>query len=89
MQAIQRLLLLLSFLALANSVNAQWINEIHYDDNLSDENEGIEITGIAGLDLSCYSLVFYNGFNDEVYKTVNLSGIISNQACSYGTICWY
>ncbi len=38
-----------------------WINEIHYDDSGADANEGIEIAGPAGLDLSNYCIQPYNG----------------------------
>lgn len=38
-----------------------WINEIHYDNDGGDVNEGIEIAGPAGLDLSNYCVQPYNG----------------------------
>ena len=30
-----------------------WVNELHYDNGGSDMNEGFEIAGAAGTDLSC------------------------------------
>jgi len=38
-----------------------WINEIHYDNNGTDANEGIEIVGPVGLDLDNYCVQPYNG----------------------------
>ncbi|MCP4484028.1 MAG: hypothetical protein GY823_05635, partial [Flavobacteriaceae bacterium] len=55
-----------------------FINELHYDDAGADENEGFEIAGPAGTDLSNYSVEFYNGSNGELYDTVNLSGTLPN-----------
>ena len=63
-----------------------FINEIHYDDASADEGEAIEIAGTAGLDLSAYTLVLYNGNNGTVYNTVALSGIIPDQDDGYGTV---
>lgn len=53
-----------------------WINEFHYDNGGSDVNEFVEIAGPAGLDLSGWSVVAYNGSNGNSYATVNLSGVI-------------
>ncbi len=42
-----------------------WINEIHYDNDGTDVNEGVEIAGTAGSVLTNYALVFYNGTKRE------------------------
>ncbi len=63
-----------------------FINEIHYDNSGADANEGVEIAGPAGIDLSTYSLVLYNGSNSLVYNTVALSGTISDQQNGFGTV---
>lgn len=67
-----------------------WINEIHYDNASSDLNEGVEIAGPDGLDLSGYKVVFYNGSSSQrsVYKTQNLSGTISASSNGIGFI-WF
>lgn len=67
-----------------------FINEIHYENNGADVNEGFEIAGPAGLDLSGYSVVLYNGFGagGSVYDTVNLSGIFTNQQNGFGAV-WF
>ena len=62
-----------------------FINEIHYDNASSDVNEGVEIAGTAGLDLSEYKLVLYNGNGGGAYNTVPLSGFLPDQDNGYGT----
>ena len=54
---------------LAQSV---YINEIHYDNISTDVNESIEIMGTANADLSNYSIVLYNGSNNETYGNKDL-----------------
>ncbi len=65
-----------------------FINEIHYDDAGTDAGEAVEIAGVAGTDLSGYSLVFYNGNGGGVYATQELSGVIDNQDDGYGTLAF-
>ena len=64
----------------------QWINEIHYDNTSTDVNECIEIAGPAGTDMSCYSIVLYNGNTGALYDTDALSGLIPDEGCGYGAI---
>ncbi len=65
-----------------------FINEIHYDNYSSDVNEGVEVAGPAGSDLSGWSLHFYNGSSSsgKVYKTTDLAGIVPNQQDGFGTL---
>ncbi len=72
----------------AHTIVAQtvFINEIHYDNNSTDTNEAVEIAGPANTDLSSYSLVFYNGKNQSTYKTVALSGSITDIQNGYGVL---
>ncbi|MDN3723506.1 hypothetical protein QRD02_03855 [Aequorivita sp. SDUM287046] len=63
-----------------------WINEFHYDNAGTDQDEFIEIAGPAGLDLSTYSIELYNGVNRQVYNTTSLSGTIPDQSNGIGTI---
>jgi SprB repeat len=56
-----------------------WINEIHYDNTGTDVAEGIEIAGTAGLDLSKYQIVLYNGNDGTAYNTLTLTGAIDNE----------
>lgn len=62
-----------------------WINEIHYDNNGSDTQEGVEIAGVAGTNLNGMSLTFYNGNGGAVYDTVLLGGTLPDQQNGHGT----
>ncbi|QDU65325.1 endonuclease [Engelhardtia mirabilis] len=64
---------------------ALWINELHYDDSGTDANEGVELAGTAGLDLSGWTVVAYNGNGGGSYKTVNATGTLTNQQGGFGT----
>lgn len=65
-----------------------FINEIHYENTGSDINEGIEISGPAGLDLNGYEIRFYNN-DGTLYGTIlSLSGIIPDQQNGLGTL-WF
>lgn len=79
---------LLALLAplLTATANAAFINELHYDNAGTDVGEGVEIAGLAGLDLDGYSLQFYNGSSGSVYRSVTLSGVITDQANGFGTL---
>lgn len=63
-----------------------WINEFHYDNDGSDSGEFIEVAGTAGVDLSGWSLVGYNGSNGRVYGAINLAGVIADQQNGFGTL---
>lgn len=65
-----------------------WINEFHYDNTAADVNEGVEIAGAAGTDLSCYEIIAYNGAGGASYASITLSGIIPEEGCGYGAI-WF
>lgn len=69
-----------------------YINEIHYDNAGTDTGEAIEIAGVAGTDLSGYTLVLYNGSNTPgaapTYSTVNLSGVIDDEGQGYGAVAF-
>ena len=63
-----------------------WINEFHYDDSGKDQGEFVEVAGAAGTDLAGWQLLGYNGKNGNVYRTVNLSGVIPDQGAGLGTL---
>ncbi len=56
-----------------------WINEFHYDNVGTDVGEFIEVAGTAGIDLTNYQLVLYNGNGGVQYGTLNLTGVIDNE----------
>lgn len=78
-------ILLLPFLSFSQE---PWINEIHYDNDGGDINEGIEIAGPAGTNLACYELIPYNGSGGASYSITTLSGIIPDEGCGYGAV-WF
>ena len=65
-----------------------FINEIHYDNSGADTNEGIEVAGPSGTDLTGWSLALYNGTASRlsVYETVGLSGIIPQEDSGIGAV---
>jgi subtilisin-like proprotein convertase family protein/endonuclease/exonuclease/phosphatase family metal-dependent hydrolase len=65
-----------------------WINEFHYDNSSTDIDEGVEIAGPAGADLSGYSVIFYDGLNGGTYGSLALSGLIDNEQCGHGAL-WF
>ncbi len=64
---------------------AVFVNEIHYDNAGVDQDEGIELAGPAGTDLSAYSIELYNGYDGRRYSTVTLSGSLPDEENGYGT----
>jgi len=65
-----------------------WINELHYDNASVDAAEGVEVAGPAGLNLTGWSLVAYNGNGGAISvsaSTVNLTGVLPNQMNGFGT----
>jgi hypothetical protein len=65
-----------------------WINELHYDNTSSDTNEGVEIAGVAGTDLSNYRLVFYEGNDGGVDDEEALMGIVDDERLGFGAV-WF
>jgi len=63
-----------------------WINEFHYDNDGTDTNEFVEVAGAAGSNLTGWSVVGYNGNGGSSYKSVNLSGTITDQQGGLGTL---
>jgi len=83
-----RLSILFIFTSIQFCSYSQWINEIHYDNASGDLNEGFEIAGAAGTDLSCFEVILYNGNGGASYVTIALSGIIPDEGCGFGAI-WF
>ena len=63
-----------------------WINELHYENSGADSNEGVEVAGPAGTDLSGWSLVAYDGADGTAYGTVNLSGVLPDTQNGIGVL---
>ncbi|NJN05755.1 MAG: lamin tail domain-containing protein [Rhodobacteraceae bacterium] len=80
------LLAVSAWMSMATSASAVWINEIHYDNTGGDLYEFIEVAGLAGENLSGWSIVLYNGAGGAVYSSIPLSGAIANQSNGFGTL---
>ena len=63
-----------------------WINEFHYDNVGADQGEFVEIVGPAGLDLSGWVVVGYNGNGGRRYKTIALTGSIADEGSGFGVL---
>ncbi len=63
-----------------------FINEIHYDNAGTDTGEAIEIAGPAGIDLTGWSLILYNGNGGAPYRTASLTGSLPDQGDGFGTL---
>ena len=63
-----------------------WINELHYDNDGTDIDEGFEIAGKTGTDLKDWSVALYNG--GDVYGTVALTGLLPDQVNGSGAL-WF
>jgi hypothetical protein len=63
--------------------DAIWINEIHYDNDGTDTGEGIEVAGVAGLDLTQYEIELYN--EGVAYDLIALTGSLPDQQNGLGT----
>ncbi|MDQ3036567.1 MAG: lamin tail domain-containing protein [Myxococcota bacterium] len=64
-----------------------WINELHYDDDAGDVEEGVEVAGPAGTALAGYTVVPYNGATGASYTPIAaLSGTIPDQGGGFGTV---
>lgn len=58
----------------AGTTSRVFINEIHYDNVGTDTGEFIEIANTAGVDLTGWSVVLYNGADGRSYNTIAISG---------------
>ena len=65
-----------------------WINEIHYDNSGADVNEGFEIAGRAGTDLSGWRLLAYNGNGGTLYGDMTLNGVLVDDGSAFGFLCF-
>ncbi|MCA9977957.1 MAG: hypothetical protein KC413_19485, partial [Anaerolineales bacterium] len=63
-----------------------FINEIHYDNDLGDVGEAIEIAGPAGTDLTDWDIILYNGNGGGTYNTTILTQTIPNLQNGCGVV---
>ncbi|WP_338218494.1 DUF5689 domain-containing protein [Algoriphagus sp. oki45] len=79
-------LILLGLLPFSGWSQEVFINEIHYDNSGTDTGEAIEIAGPAGIDLTGWSIVLYNGSGGAAYDTKNLNGTIPDSGNGFGFV---
>ena len=72
----------------AGGSGTPWINELHYDNGGGDVGEFVEVAGPAGLDLSGYELVGYNGNGGVTYHTEPLTGTLADQGGCVGSLAF-
>ncbi len=78
---------LLAGARLAVADTTVFINEIHYDNAGADLNEGIEIAGPAGTNLTGWKVVPYNGSGGTQYTPApTLSATLASTCGSYGVL---
>lgn len=61
-------------------------SEIHYDNVGVDTGEAIEIEGPAGMDVTGWTIVLYDGTNKTAYSTQTLSGTIPATCAPRGVV---
>lgn len=64
-----------------------WINEIHYKNAGTDQDEGVELAGTAGGSLADYVLYFYRDVS-TIYAQQTLSGIFPDEQNGCDTL-WF
>ena len=62
----------------ASPIPNVFINEVHYDNSGADQDEFVELAGVAGLNLAGWSLHFYNGDNGNEYKEYTFTNWLLN-----------
>ena len=65
-----------------------WVNELHYDNVGIDQDEGVEIAGPAGADLSGWLLLSYEGAGGTIVGTTFLTGTLPDQSNGFGAL-WF
>ncbi|MEM9953116.1 MAG: ExeM/NucH family extracellular endonuclease [Chloroflexota bacterium] len=78
------ILMLGVFAIQAQTTTQVFVNEFHYDNDGTDEGEFIEIAATAGIDLTGYSVVLYNGSSSQrsPYDTIDLTGETVTDECA-------
>ncbi|MEE2664217.1 MAG: endonuclease [Myxococcota bacterium] len=70
------------------SPTGPWINEVHYDNTGTDQQEGFEIAGPAGSDLLGWQVVTYNGNGGGTTATIDLAGVLTDDGSGFGFL-WF
>jgi len=62
------------------------IAEFHYDNTGTDSGEAIEISAPAGMDLTGWQIVLYNGNDGAAYNTTTLNGVVPASCTTRGVL---
>lgn len=62
-----------------------YINELHFNNKITDIDKGIEIAGLAGIDLENYLLAIYTN-QSNLDRIIDLSGLVPDQVLGYGAV---
>jgi len=68
------------------AVPTVYISEIHYDNTGTDADERIEINGPAGMNVTGWQIVLYNGNGGASYNTTTLNGTIPTTCTTRGVL---
>ena len=69
-----------------SGISEIWINEFHYDNVSSDVGEFVELAGTAGIDLSDYEIILYNGGDSDEYGSITLFGVLPDEVNGFGAL---
>src|SRR5882672_2499674 len=72
--------------SMATAQNAVRISEFHYDNTGADTGEAVEVSAPAGMDLTGWSVVLYNGAGGASYATLNMSGPVPATCDARGVV---
>lgn len=67
----------------ATTPAALYVTEVHYDNDGTDVDEGVEIGGVEGASLEGWRVVLYNGANGEAYDEVALAGVLGTSGATW------
>ncbi len=70
----------------ATAQTSVFVNELHYDNVGTDQNETVEVAAPAGTNLTGWSIVLYNGSGGVTYATLPLSGSMPGNCGSHGVM---
>lgn len=64
-----------------------FINEIHYDNNSTDVDEGVEVIFPSGVDLDCYQIEAYNGSGGAIYSITTMpTSTFTDEGCGFDAV---
>ncbi|MEM1216626.1 MAG: T9SS type A sorting domain-containing protein [Bacteroidota bacterium] len=70
-----------------------FLNEIHYNNEIIPQDQGIEVAGAAGVDLSNYMAIVYQTYGNVNHVNVEINrhrlyGLVDDEGAGYGAV-WF